>query len=127
MMTAGTGESAVLVLPAVLHGQRVDFFEASEWETSCPGEQPAAGYWRERSSGRLLVALDEGQALRVAAAVRRLGKRLRLGLKEAKAAEAGRALAWTSRLNPVPAGTAVRLTRDTSAVIVGIPGSALTR
>ncbi len=96
-------ERMAVIRPALLHGRRVDFWEACDLRLSLPGEGPAFGYWFDRSTGRMLAALDGRQSLLAVRSARRLARQLTLCLPKARAAEAGRALAWTSRLNPVPA------------------------
>ena len=108
-MTRQSGwERAAMIRPAILLGQRVDFWDADDWQPSVPGELPAAGFWLDKSSGRILVALDGHQSLLAVGEARRLERRLVLSLREARAAEAGRVLPWTSRLSPIPARIAAR-------------------
>lgn len=101
-VVAGT-ERMALVMPALLRGQRVDFWNVEDWLPSRCGERPRGGYWLHRESGRLLAALDGRQSLDAVAGARHASRRLGLSLRDAREAEAGRALAWTSRLTPVPA------------------------
>ena len=95
-------ERAAVIRPAVLQGRRVDFWDAQDWLPESPDDRPQGGYWLHRGSGRLLVALGAEQSLRAAQESRQLARPLRLCLREARAAEAGRALGWTSCLTPVP-------------------------
>ena len=99
-------ERMAVIRPALLHGRRVDFWDAGDLRSSLPGEGPAFGYWFDRETGRMLAALDGRQSLLAVRSARRLARRLGLCLPMAQAAEAGRALEWTSRLNPVPAPVA---------------------
>ncbi len=102
MREAAGWERIILIRPALLKGRRVDFWAIEDWQPVA-SERPRGGYWFQRETGRLLVALDGQQSLRAAAEARRLAKRLGLSLRDAKAAEAGRAMPWTSCLTPVPA------------------------
>ena len=100
-----------LIRPAVLRGERVDFWRAADWDATFPDWRPRMGYWVDRSAGVALAAAGDRQSRTAIAALRALGIGFTLDVDAARSAEEARAELWTCRLCPVP-GSAPRAVRD---------------